>query len=90
MAEDIARLLPTDAHLGPIDEKLHVHAVISDCHMRPQVGHVASVGVDGGRFVCTVSFKGEEETGVTIPVLTDGLDAQQPPSVAGSIETFVV
>lgn len=38
----------------------------------------------------TVSFKGEEETRVTIPVLTDGLDAQQPTSVAGSIETFVV
>lgn len=90
MAEDIARLLPTDTYLGPIDEKLHVHTVISDCQVCPLVGHVTGVGVDGGRFVCAVSFQGEEETRVPIPVLTDGLDAQQPTPVAGGIETFVV
>lgn len=90
MAEDIARLLPADTYLGSIDKKLHVHTIISDCHVCPLVGHVASIGVDGGCFVCTVSFKGEEETRVTISVFTDGLNAQQPASVTGGIETFVV
>lgn len=90
MAEDITRLLPTDANLGAIGKELHVHAVICDCHMCPLVGYVASVGVDGGRFVGTVSFKGEEETGVTIPMFTNRLDAKQPPSVTGGVETFVV
>lgn len=58
--------------------------------MCPLVGYVASVGVDGGRFVGTVSFKREEETGVTIPMFTNRLDAKQPPSVTGGVETFVV
>lgn len=56
MAEDIARLLPTDADLGSVDKELHVHAIIRDSHMRPLVWYVASVGVDGRGFVGTVSF----------------------------------
>lgn len=56
MAEDIARLLPTDADLGSVDKELHVHAIICDSHMRPLVWYVASVGVDGRGFVGTVSF----------------------------------
>ena len=90
MAEDVTRLLPTDAHLGAIDKELHVHAIIRDSHMCPLIGYVAGVGVDGGHFVSTVSFKGEEEAGVTIPVFTDRLDAKQPASVTGGVETFVV
>lgn len=90
MAEDITRLLPADTYLGSIDKKLHVHTIISDCHVCPLVGNVARIGVNGGRFVCAVSFKGEEETGLTIPMFTDGLNAQQPTSVAGGIKTFVV
>lgn len=90
MAEDVTRLLPTDAHLGAIDEELHVHAIVRDRHVRPLVGHVASIGVDGGHFVGTVSFKGEEEARVTVPVFTNRLDAKQPASVTGGVETFVV
>lgn len=90
MAEDVARLLPTYAHLGPVKEELHVHAVIRYCHVHPLVGYVTSVGVDGGRFVGTVSFKGEEEAGVTVGVFADRLDAKQPASVTGGIEAFVV
>lgn len=90
MTEDITRLLSTDTYLGTIDKKLHVHTIICDCHMSPLVGHIASVGVNEGRFVCTISFKGEEETGVTVPIFTDGLDAKQPASVAGGVETFVI
>lgn len=90
MTEDITRLLPTDAHLGAIDEELHVYAIICDRHMCPLVGYVASIGVDGGHFVGPVSFKGEEEAGVTVPVFTNCLDAKQPATVTGGIETFVV
>lgn len=90
MAEDVAWLLPTDAHLGAIDKELHVHAVICNCHMRPLVGHITSVRVDGGHFVGAISFKGEEEAGVTIPVFTNRLDAKQPATVTGGVKTFVV
>lgn len=90
MAKDIARLLPTDTHLGAIEEELHVHAIICDRNMCPLVGYIGSVGVDGGHFVGTVSFKGEEEARVTIPVFTNRLDAKQPSSVTGGVETFVV
>lgn len=71
MAKDVAGLLPTDTNLGAIYKKLHVHAIICDGHMCPLVGYIACVGVDGGRFVSTVGFEGEEETGVTIPMLTN-------------------
>lgn len=90
MAEDIAWLLPTDAHLGAIHKELHVHAIVCDSHVYPLVGYIASVGVDGGHFVGTVSFKGEEEAGITIPMFTNRLDAKQPASVTGGVETFVV
>lgn len=90
MAEDIARLLPTDAHLGAIHKELHVHTIVCDGHMNPLVGYIASVGVDGGHFVGTVSFKGEEEAGITISMFTNRLDAKQPASVTGGVETFVV
>lgn len=90
MAEDIARLLPTDSHLGTVDKELHVHAIVSDGHMCPLVGYIARVGVDGGHFVGTVSFEGEEEARVTIPMFTDRLDAKQPASVTGGVETFVI
>lgn len=90
MAEDIAWLLSTDAYLGAIDIEPHVYAIICDSDVHPLVGYVASIGVDGGCFVGTVSFKGEEEPGVTFPVFTDRLDAKQPASVTGGVETFVV
>lgn len=90
MAEDIARLLATDTHLGPIDKELHVHTVICDCHMCPLVGSITSVGVDGGHFVGTVRFERKEEAGITIPVFTNRLDAKQPASVTRGVETFVV
>lgn len=90
MAEDVTRLFPTDTNLGAVDKELHVHTVVRDCHVRPLVWYVASIGVDGGRFVGTVSFKGEKETRVTIPMFTDRLDAEKPPSVTGGIEAFVV
>lgn len=90
MTEDITRLLPADAHLGAVDEELHVHAIVCDSHVCPLVGHVASVGVDRGHFVGTISFKGEEETGVTVPMFTNCLDSKQPTTVAGGVETFVV
>lgn len=88
--EDVSRLLPTDTNLGAIDEKLHVHAIVRDCYVRPLVRNVASVGVDGGHFVSAVGFEGEEEARVTVPMLTYGLDAQQPASVTGGVETFVI
>ncbi len=90
MTEDITRLLPTDTHLGAIDKELHVHTVICNGHMRPLVGYVASVRVDGGHFVGAVSFEGEEEARVTIPVFTNRLDAKQPAAVTRGVETFVV
>lgn len=90
MAKDVTRLLSTDAHLSTIDKELHVHAIMCDCHMCPLVGYVASVGVDGGRFMSTVSFEGEEETGVTISMFANRLDTKQPASIAGGVETFVV
>lgn len=58
--------------------------------MGPLVRYVVSVGVDGGHFVGTVSFKGEEEARVSIPVFTNCLDTKQPASVTGGVETFVV
>lgn len=58
--------------------------------MCPLVGYVASIGVDGGHFVGTISFEGEEEAGVTVPMFTNCLDAKQPATVTGGIETFVV
>lgn len=90
MTEDITRLLSTDANLGSIDKELHVDTIICDCHMCPLVGYVASIRVDGSHFVGTVSFKGEEEAGVTVSMFTNCLDAKQPTTVTGGIKTFVV
>lgn len=89
-AEDLARLFPTDGHLGAIDKELHVNAVVRDCHMHPLVGYVASIGVDGGHFVSTVSFEREENTGVTVTVFTYCPDAKQPTTVTGGIEALVI
>lgn len=58
--------------------------------MCPLVGYVASIGVDGGHFVGTISFKGEKEARVTIPVFTNCPDAKQPASITGGVETFVI
>lgn len=90
MTEDITRLLSTDAHLGAVDIELHVHTIICDCHVCPLVRYVASIGVDGSHFVGTVSFKGEKEARVTVPMFTNCLDAKQPATVTGGIEAFVV
>lgn len=38
----------------------------------------------------TISFEGEEEAGVAIPMFTNRLDAKQPASVIGGVETFVI
>lgn len=90
MTEDVPRLLPTNSNLGPIDEELHVHDIICNCHMYPLVGYVASVGVDGGHFVGAVSFKREEEARVTVFMFTNRLYAKQPATITGGIEAFVV
>lgn len=90
MAEDITWLLPADGHLGTVDEELHVQTIICDCHMCPLVWDIASIWVDGGHFVGAISFKGEEEAGFTVPMFTNGLDAKEPATITGGIETFVV
>lgn len=90
MTEDITWLLPTDTNLGTIDKELHVYAIICDRDMCPLIGYVASIGVDGGHFVGTISFKREEEARVTIPVFANWLDAKQPASITGGVETLVV
>lgn len=90
MTEDITRLLPTDTHSGTVDKQLHVHAIIRDSHMCPLVGYVANIGVDRRCFVSTIRFQGEEEAWVTVPMFTNCLDAKQPTSVTGGVETLVV
>lgn len=90
MTEDVSWLLPTESNLGSVDEELHVDTIVRDRQMRPLVGRVTDIGVDGGCFVGTVSFERKEEARVTVSLFTNSLDAKQPASVTGSIEAFVV
>lgn len=90
MTEDITWLLPTHAHLGPVNVELHVHTIVRDRYMCPLVGYVTSIGVYRSHFVGAVSFKGEKEAGFSVSIFAHCLDAKQPASVTGGIEAFVV
>lgn len=45
--------------------------------------------MNGRNFVCSIRFKGEEETWVTVSLLTHRFNSQQPSTITGGIEAFV-
>lgn len=57
--------------------------------MCPAAGQVAGIRLNGGNFVCSIRLKGEEETRVTVSLLTHSFNSQQPSTITGGIEAFV-
>lgn len=57
--------------------------------MCPAAGQVAGIRMNGGNFVSSIRLKGEEETRVTVSLLTHSFNSQQPSTITGGIEAFV-
>lgn len=89
-AEDAAHLLPAGGHLGAIHVEPHQAPVVGGSQVHPLVGEVAAVCHDGGDFAGTVRLQREEITGVSVPLVADGVNPQDPASVTGGVRTFVI
>lgn len=88
-AEDISRLFSANSSLSTIYKQSHINAIICDCHMGPVARQVTGVGVDGGDLMCTIRLEREEEARVSIALLTNCLDTQQPTPIARGIEALI-
>lgn len=88
-AEDISRLFSTNSSLCTIHKQSHINAIIGDCYMGPVPRQVIGVGVDGGDLMSTIRLEREEEARVSVALLANSLDTQQPAPVARGIETLI-
>lgn len=88
-AEDISRLFSANGSLSTIHKQSHINAIVRDCHVGPVARQVTAVGVDGGDLMCTICLEREEEARISIALLTNRLDTQQPTPIARSIETLI-
>lgn len=88
--EDAAHLLSACGYLGTIDVEFHQVPIIRGSQVHPLVGEVAAMCCNGGHFASTVCLQREEIAGVSIPLVTDGVNPQDPSSVTGGVRTFVI
>lgn len=80
-AEDISRLFSANSSLSTIHKQSHVNAIVRDCHVGPVTRQVKGVGVDRGDLMCPIRLEREEEARVSVALLTNCLDTQQPSPV---------
>lgn len=88
--EDAAHLLSTRGHLGAVDVESHQAPIVGGSQVHPLVGEVAAMCCNGGDFASTVRLQREEIAGVSVPLVTDGVNPQDPASVTGGVRTFVI
>lgn len=88
--EDAAHLLSTCGYLGTIHIEFHQVPIVRGSQMHPLVGEVAAMCCNGGNFASTIRLQREEIAGVSIPLVTDGVNPQDPSSVTGGVRTFVI